>query len=409
MQPPTRSITGATLALVLSLGASACLDQEKTAPIVAPEFARAQSNQGMPRDLEVYTQNLYLGGDTGPLFSLNLTDPSSFPAIQAATSTFWASVQASDIPSRAAEVVDEIEGRMPHVVALQEAVGYVLGHLVPTATGLSYTPAAPGPDLFGSVMAEIAVRGLPYTVAVMQPTTAIALPLDEPPTASGLPALAVQDRVVMLVRNDIDDYQAYMGLYEDRLDLGVTEFVRGWGRVSFEFDGVQHHVIGTHLETQGSGNPAAPPIAQALRQIHNGQADDLIDLALGLDGKVIVVGDLNSNAEGDASDPSWTETYGKFMDAGFTDSWNVAARSQNDVGFTCCTAKDLMGPTEFDERIDFVLFRSPFDDDQNGQRRGWVHVDIVGTGPFDMTDDSGLWPSDHAGLAAVLRSGGPVN
>ncbi len=386
--------------LTLAAFGAACADDVATPSPFEPEFAKVHANPGQPQRLEVYTQNLYLGGDTGPLFELDLTDPSAIGDVIVATATFWASVQASDIPARSAEVVDEIEARMPHVVALQEAVGYATGLLNPGT--FAFTPTAPGPDLLGSVLGEINSRNLPYSLAVMQPTTAIALPMG-PPTAQGLPALAVQDRVVMLVRDDIDDYETGQGLYAARLDLGIAEFVRGWGRVSFDFDGARHHVVGTHLETQGSPNPAHG-VAYVLRQIHNGQADELLAYTNGLQGQTIVTGDLNSDAEGTPADPSWTPTYGKFIDAGYTDAWLVAAHSRNDVGLTCCTAKDLMGPVELDQRIDFVLLRSSEGSGEaNGERRGWVNMDVVGTRGRDVTD-SGLWPSDHAGLTAAMKT-----
>ncbi len=41
----------------------------------------------------VYTQNVYLGGDTGPIFTI---DFSNIPALIAATSLFWAEVQAHE-------------------------------------------------------------------------------------------------------------------------------------------------------------------------------------------------------------------------------------------------------------------------------------------------------------------------
>jgi hypothetical protein len=393
-----RIVRAAALA-ALAFGA-ACTDDVATPTPMEPDFAKVHANRGQPQRLEVYTQNLYLGGDTGPLFSLDLTDPGAIQDIILATATFWASVQSSDIPSRSAEVVDEIEARMPHVVALQEAVGFATGFLNPA--DFSFYGGTPGPDLFKSVMDEIDARNLPYSVAVMQPTTAIALPV-APPTADGLPALAVQDRVVMLVRNDVDVMATEKGLYEERLDLGITQFVRGWGRVTFDFDGMRHHVLGTHLETQGSPREE-DGVAFELRRIHNEQADELLSLANALEGQVIVVGDLNSDAEGTEEDPSWTPTYGKFMDEGFTDGWLVAAHSRNDIGLTCCTEKDLLGPPEPNQRIDFVLFRSSENAEApKGQRRGWVNMDVIGFRPSDVTD-GGLWPSDHAGLSAAMKT-----
>ena len=63
----------------------------------------------------MYTQNVYLGGDTGPIFSLDFGD---IPALVAATDLFWTEVQASDVPERVSTMVDELEERQPHLVGL---------------------------------------------------------------------------------------------------------------------------------------------------------------------------------------------------------------------------------------------------------------------------------------------------
>lgn len=383
MHTPTRSITGATLALVLSLGASACLDQETTPPIVAPEFAVIGGAPGHADALSVYTQNLWLGGDTGPLFTLDLSDtsPAGIGAVIQATSVFWAEVQNSDIPARAAEIVNEIESLRPDVVGLQEAVGYATGTL---SFAGAFTPSAGGPDLLLAVMTEIATRGLPYSMAVMQLTTAIALPIG-PPGASGFPALAVQDRVAMLVHDDIGDYDTDQGLYDARIPLGPVDFVRGWVQVSVDIDGIPHHFVATHLETQ-----AARPI----QELQSTQLRE--EILAGLDGVTVLMGDLNSDAAADPSAPSYTDTYGDLVADGFRDAWSNRGRGSN-VGATCC-----WGPERTpDQRIDFVLVRSTAIADDQGHHRGWFSADLVGASASDQISE-GLWPSDHVGLVATI-------
>lgn len=74
------------------------------------------------------------------------------------------------------------------------------------------------------------------------------------------------------------------------------------------------------------------------------------------------------------------------------DAWNVARPGED--GFTCCQAEDLLNPLSLaNERIDLVLFRGAF---------GVMAADILGEDPGDRTE-SGLWPSDHAGVSARLR------
>jgi hypothetical protein len=62
-----------------------------------------------------------------------------------------------------------------------------------------------------------------------------------------------------------------------------------------------------------------------------------------------------------------------------------------------------VGVLDFDQRIDFVLARSS--DHEHGQwdeGRGHFRAEVVGEEAEDRTD-TGLWPSDHAGLVAALH------
>jgi hypothetical protein len=90
-------------------------------------------------------------------------------------------------------------------------------------------------------------------------------------------------------------------------------------------------------------------------------------------------------------DPSFP-AYQAIINAGFSDAWRV--KRAPDPGFTAHQAENLLNPTsELSQRIDLVLFRGGF---------GVADINLIGNLPTDRTS-SGLWPSDHAGVAAVLR------
>ena len=91
--------------------------------------------------------------------------------------------------------------------------------------------------------------------------------------------------------------------------------------------------------------------------------------------------------------PSATATYGPITASGFSDTWK--SRHPSKPGFTCCQATDLFEPENsmLTERDDLVLTRGPFSDGK---------ASIVGNHPADRLP-SGLWPSDHAGVVAILE------
>jgi hypothetical protein len=399
------------LALFLALSSTGCLDSEPseslTAPDIQPEMASVNDDNGRRGPLTVYTQNLFLGGDTGPLFTLDFSDPSALPSIIQATTVFYADVQASDIPGRAAAFVDELQRRRPDVVGMQEAVGYAEGMLNPFTN--DFTPTAAGPDLLASVMAEIDRRGLPYSVAVVQPTTRIALPIGGP-TATGLPAIAVQDRVVMLKHDRVEATATEQGVYQAKLPLGPADIERGWVGLTVERAGTPYHFVTTHLETQGSTDPA-DGTAYFVRLVHDGQAAQLQAILAAKEGVTVLMGDLNSDAEADPSAPSYTDTYSDLITAGFTDAWTESGASSG-TGFTCCHAPGLDGPNALDERIDFVLVRSTVEGPTDAELDEWdggsgapsplFRTTLVGENGRDRTDE-GLWPSDHAGMISTIR------
>lgn len=359
-------------AIVLATGVVACDDRIETP--VEPDFA-FEGHRAADRPLLVYTQNVYLGGRTSPIFTIDFSD---IPALIAATNVFWGEVQGSDIPSRAEEIVDEIAVQGPHLVTLQEVLRFVL-------LDASFQPVG-GMDVLTAIEAAIAARGLPYETVIVQEATSSALPLAA--DAGGVTQwLGFTDRIVTLRRTDVQVVEAVGDLYAAVIPLGPLDFKRGWTRTTVEHNGLTYHVLNTHLETQQT-----PPVQAA-------QAAELQgSVVAGLEGVTVIAGDLNSNAIASPGDPTWTPTYGNLIDAGFVDVWATAPHATPDQGLTCCHPNDLVGVETFSQRIDFVLVRSSDQGQQRWDRqRGVFRAEIVGDQADDRTE-GGLWPSDHAGL-----------
>jgi endonuclease/exonuclease/phosphatase family metal-dependent hydrolase len=386
MTRPIPSGARSLWAIVAVTLASACTDaRPSTAPIldetVQTQAARLPDPAAQP--LTVYTQNVYLGGDTGPIFSLDL---SNLPAVLQATHAFWAQVKASDVPTRAAAIVDELDTRRPHLVGLQEVFRFVV---VDPRTGavLEYL------DLLAAIQAEILARRLPYEVVRVQENTSSALPLEVDFSVGQVSkALSFTDRVVALRRTDVTLTSSDQGTYAARFSLGPVVLKRGWIRLSAHHDGVPVHLVTTHLETQG------------LAPVQAGQLTELLGAVVpGLEGVTILAGDFNSDAQAGPGAPSWTPSYEALLGAGFVDAWTQSNPPRRDRGFTCCQDPDLRnGPSLLDERIDFVLVRTSNNPAASGRIPGSIDVEVVGEEQRDRTA-SGLWPADHAGLVAELR------
>lgn len=340
--------------------------------------------------LTVYSQNLYLGGDTGPLLSL---DFGNVPAVLEATNRFWQQVTASDPEARIEAVVARMAAHRPHLVGLQEVFRFTVVDLAmgtPTVTG--------SVDLLTIMEDAIARHGLPYEVVAVQEATttgqAGGLPLAVDREAGRVTRiLQFTDRIAVLRRTDVPVEAMHQDSFAAAYDLGPLTLERGWIRVRTNIDGVPHHFVTTHLEVQG------------LAPVQAAQAAELIErVTAGLDGLTILAGDLNSDAANPGA-PSWTPTYDDLIAAGFTDAWEQSGQPAGDPGYTCCQSPDLRNETSsLMERIDFVLLRGAGSPSRSGLVPGSVSVEIVVDDASDRLAAGGLWPSDHAGIVASVRA-----
>jgi len=157
--------------------------------------------------------------------------------------------------------------------------------------------------------------------------------------------------------------------------IGPITLPRGWASVDVRTREGTFRFVTTHLDT-------VPTIALA-------QANELIADAGNTTLPVVLSGDFNSDAA-NPSDPSFA-TYKAIIDERYADAWLQQRRVQ--PGFTCCQGPNLLNATStLTQRIDLVLLH------------GHLHtrqIELVGDQQRDRTP-SGLWPSDHAGVAATL-------
>jgi hypothetical protein len=326
------------------------------------------------------TRNLFLGADLDPLLTIGSPEQIPFVAAQV-----WAMVQATNFPARAGALAEEIARTRPHLIGLQEAVLYrnqspgdaVLGGTVP-ATDVVY-------DFVQILLDSLRARGLSYAAVASVTNSDIELPVFTGNSPFPFDDVRFTDREVILARADVTTSTPQGAVFAARIEAPIggeggpqLTQLRGWAAVDAIVDGRAFRFVSAHLEGQGFA-----PVQLA-------QAAELSALLAASPLPVVLVGDFNSAADG-----SQTATYGNLVAAGFRDVWNRLGAA----GYTCCHAEDLSNRhSTLDQRLDIIFIRG-FDTPTmtaGGQPR------IVGDSPGDRVR-AGLWPSDHAGVVAMLR------
>jgi endonuclease/exonuclease/phosphatase family metal-dependent hydrolase len=357
------------LGFLAILGLAACDGMS-----IADPGPRWESSQGVD-PVKVLTRNLYLGADLDPI--IGAPSPGAIPVLAAAA---WASVQASDIPSRAALLAAEIAAGRPDLVGLQEAVTYYIQHPGDAAFGGTIPASTPVYDFVALLLAALEERGLHYRqvsntvsfdVEVPVYTGAVPIPFDD---------IRLTDHEVVLAAEGVDTSNPMGSKYVARLVFPIggpggptVQLTRAWSSVDVSLGGGTFRFLSTHLEVQ----PFAP--------IQVVQATELIGIANASPYPVALVGDFNSDADG-----SQTPTYQMIANAGYQDVWGSRPH-----GDTCCHDKDLHNRhANFDQRLDIVFMRG-FEEVGNSAR-------VVGDNPGARRGGD-LWPSDHAGVMSHLR------
>jgi endonuclease/exonuclease/phosphatase family metal-dependent hydrolase len=323
-----------------------------------------ERERGEGKTVAVLTRNLYLGADLTPVIAAK--DLASFVA---ATTAVWNMVNVNSFALRVEGIADEIADEEPDLVGLQEAYTWAI-----------QAPGAPAPtvryDYVAQLLDALRARGLAYEVAASVQLFRFAAPI-----ATG-ETVTMTDHGVILARRGVKTSDPVAKVYGTLLPLSVLgqplQVQRGWLAVDAKVRGERVRFVSTHLE-------AYSPLVRAA------QAQELAAALAAEAGPVILVGDLNSTVTETVPQPPLPGARQILGAAGFRDAW--ATLHPADAGLTCCFPEDLRQLGALGERIDYVLWRGPLRP---------VEVEVLGATPMERV--SGLWPSDHAGVAAELRA-----
>jgi endonuclease/exonuclease/phosphatase family metal-dependent hydrolase len=374
-------------------------------------------------DIDVMTQNQYFGTSFAPVLSAATAQPFDPAAFNAAVVSALSKIAASRPAERVKMHAANIAQRNPDVVGLQEVHKFVCMPITPQVAG----QGCEHPSLkaaFTDHLADtvLALKGRYVEVASVT-NLRIDLPQGIPFSTDGVSwaMVGLADRDAILVRADVSakvvDLPALIGCRESSprdqgcnydnggfgpptfaLPTGQTIAVeRGYLAVDAKVRGRDYRVFNTHVEER-----LLVGLLPETRLLQVFQAAELLGAAMNAippEGELIVMGDFNS----DPADPliefggsTYPTPYMIFASGGFTDTWTM--RPQPGSGFSCCQAEDLSNRTSaLFERIDLIW---------SLRRPGRVvDMKLLGNTMGDKTrppGNGGLWPSDHAFVAAKL-------
>jgi endonuclease/exonuclease/phosphatase family metal-dependent hydrolase len=340
---------------------------------VALLFVAGTLSASNPKQLTVMTRNMDAGSDFWYVLS---ADPNDVNAILVGVTQTYQEMLASKISQRADGLAAEIQSLKPDMVALQE---------VTTLSSGSYGSTSLTVDVSGldSLVAALKLRRMHYKVVFVQKNADVSLPaLDA--TYQNLIQVGLTDYDAVLVRADVlgdglTVRKVQAAHFSDAATLTFTvagtsiPFYRGWIAVDAKYRGINYRFVTTHLETFSPDYQAA-------------QTSELLSGPLNTDLPLILAGDLNS----DATFPSWDNgpAYGILTSAGFGDLWTTLRPGIAGITWPLHIEDSGIGPSN-PQRIDLILARG------SEIRPTW----ITRTG---LTPRSGVWTSDHAGVAAEV-------
>lgn len=332
---------------------------------------------GLGRPVTLMTWNVYHGVDA-QIFDV-LTATSELDLYQKVAAVYDA-YAASQFGERATAIADQVAESRPALIGLQEAI------LVRTqfpADG-PLTPAVNVEiDVVGLILDALAARGMHYEVVVE------SVGFDaELPSIYGFDVRHTNRDVILanadLRPSDFHLSNASAGDYAVNCQiptqlLGPVTITRAWASVDVQIPAGAFRLLSTHLEGSCGAFTEA---------IQGGQIQELLSVPGATLLPLVLVGDLNSPADGAGA------TYNALRALGFGDAWDAA--SVPGAGLTCCQAPDLTNPMSIlYQRVDFILYRGDWS--AQGTR-------TAGDLPQDRTRTPiRLWPSDHAGVVSRLR------
>lgn len=319
--------------------------------------------------VKVMTYNVYQGTDFVEVLSAQ-----NLPEFLDAARVTLQQVKDSRLPDRMEAIAREIAVAQPDLVGLQEATLWRYG-VGPFPTDVLSDPLQ-------ELLHSLKQYGQHYTAVVVA---------DEYELQGPLPDLThylrANGRNVVLARTDRRDMHLsnkQTATFQTLLTIpspavGNITIARSWGSVDVEIRDVTFRFIVTHLENPIPQIPASYLLMQA-------QAKELSDLPANTNLPVILVGDFNAIAN-QLTDPS-NATFQEMLNLVFGDAWEEVHPRLAGLTWPLENASRVSTATQ---RIDFVF------------HRGHIKTNaafLVGNHWFDRVDH--MWPSDHAGLDALL-------
>ncbi|ELZ29940.1 hypothetical protein C474_12936 [Halogeometricum pallidum JCM 14848] len=328
-------------------------------------------------ELTVATRNLGLGAN---LFSLFLVE--SVQDLARTVGDLYVDIERSAPTERMRAVAGELARTRPDVVGVQEAA---LVRTDDVGDGGAGGPDAETVafDFLADLTAALDAEGEPYEV--LQVTT--NADAEFPGAVDGDEIdVRLTDRDAVLVRADADVHvdDTSSGTFEEALTVPVGDdrtfrVDRGYGLVDATVRGASLTVVNTHLESVSE-------------RVRGAQAEELAAAIEPLDGPTVLLGDLNDG-------PAFEGGAYEMLSDGLTDAW---ASTRDGDGHTCCRATTLDGPGSMKTRVDHVLVGTGL-----ASTDAWlVGADAESRLTATVDGESRtLWPSDHAGVVATLRTG----
>ena len=226
-------------------------------------------------------------------------------------------------------------------------------------------------DFLQILMDALQAEGLDYQVAAQIANLDVEMPMF---TDTGIVDVRLTDFDVLLARSDVAVSRATSANYTNALTIEMLalEVQRGYIAVDATIAGVTYRVVNTHLESSVEANRVA-------------QTQELVDILSGETLPIVLLGDFNTAAPDGAG-------YQILLSAGYVDVWQMDSEG---TGNTCCQDDDILNEvSDLSRRIDLIFVR-------NLELPTAVMTHTIGDKPSERLD-SGLWPSDHAGVVAHL-------
>jgi endonuclease/exonuclease/phosphatase family metal-dependent hydrolase len=349
--------------------------------ILAGCHASGQSLSTGKGDLRVMTYNANEGSDF-----LEVQAAGNGLQFLVAVGATITQVRATDSPARMQALAKQIIAAGPALVAVQEVDQWATGPLDLSTFSCGATTVEF--DMLQELQDALIAQGAHYKVAVraqqyaFPPTPGLILP-------GTFLCVEVVNYIEILARTDLDPSKfqwanpqsaQYASTLIFPTPVGNLPLPRAWASVDATFHGKQFRFITTHLESVDT----TPLIGFSIRELQgaelrNGPANTALPVVLAMD----------SNAP--AIPFPQDATYVDFALAGYADGWSEVF--PGNPGFTCCQAElDNNLVSQLNQRIDLVLTHGPVE---------IQNIALFGAIQASKTAD-GLWPSDHAGVAAQI-------